>query len=162
MVTLKHRGNIKAGTQMRTKRLANSSHWARGKWIFCEPEANAGHSVPNSLCIRAKNQQILVCSEWYVNHLQAAQRTFAVPSTHTRIWFVNCLVRMCVSALISKCSNALIVFPLLTWLQLFFQRDSYFQCNGTSFSFFHFDISLLYRFFLNVRKLVVFMFLSKL
>ncbi len=36
---------LKAGTHMRTKQLANSSHWLCGKLIFCEPEANAGHTV---------------------------------------------------------------------------------------------------------------------
>ncbi len=30
---------------MQTKLFANSSHWVRGKLIFCEPEANTGHSA---------------------------------------------------------------------------------------------------------------------
>ncbi len=45
----------------------------------------------SSLCVRAKNQQISVCGEWYANHLRMAQHRFAVPFTHTRIWFANCL-----------------------------------------------------------------------
>ncbi len=54
-----------------------------------EPKASKGYSVhggaSSSLCVRAKNQQILVHGEWYANRLQTAQRRFAVPSTHTRI-----------------------------------------------------------------------------
>ncbi len=43
----------------------------------------------SSLCVRAKNQQILVRDECYANRLQMAQRRFAVPSTHMRIWFAS-------------------------------------------------------------------------
>ncbi len=47
------------------------------------------HSAQISLCARAKNQQ--VCGEWYLNHSQMVQRMLAVPSTHTCIWYANCL-----------------------------------------------------------------------
>ncbi len=81
----------KAGAHMWTKRFANSSCYARGKLIFCESEVNTGHRAPpNSLCACAKKQQILVRGKLYANHSQMAQRMFAVPSTHTRILFVNC------------------------------------------------------------------------
>ncbi len=43
----------------------------------------------NSLCDGAKNRQISVPSEWYANRLWTVLRRFAVPSTHTRIWFTN-------------------------------------------------------------------------
>ncbi len=43
----------------------------------------------SSLCVCAKNRQILVCGEWYANRLQMAQHRFAVPSTHMHIWFEN-------------------------------------------------------------------------
>ncbi len=43
----------------------------------------------SSLCVRVKNQQILVRSERYANRSQMAQCRFAVWSTHTRICFVN-------------------------------------------------------------------------
>ncbi len=73
--------------------------YACSKIIFCEPEANTGHpappSTPNCLCVCARNRQILVCDEQYANHPQIVQCSrFAVPFTHTRIWFANCLVRM--------------------------------------------------------------------
>ncbi len=36
---------VKAGTHMQTKQFGNSSCQARGKLIFCEPEANIGHTA---------------------------------------------------------------------------------------------------------------------
>ncbi len=45
----------------------------------------------SSICVHAKNWQILVCGEWYANHSQTAQHRFTVPSTHMSIWFANCL-----------------------------------------------------------------------
>ncbi len=49
----------------------------------------------SSLCVRAKNWQISVRVKWYANRLQMAQRRFAVPSTHTCIWFANHLRVVC-------------------------------------------------------------------
>ncbi len=49
----------------------------------------------NSLCVRAKNQQISVSGEWYANCSWTAQCRFAVPSTHMRIWFANRLRAVC-------------------------------------------------------------------
>ncbi len=51
----------------------------------------------NSLCVCAKNGQILVLGEWYVNHSWMAQCRFAVPSTHMRIWLVNHSQAICES-----------------------------------------------------------------
>ncbi len=53
------------------------------------------HSAHVSLCVRPKNRRISVCSEQYVNHPQMVQRRFAVPSTHTCIWFANRLRAIC-------------------------------------------------------------------
>ncbi len=41
------------------------------------------------LRVRAKNWQILVLGKCYVNRLRMAQCRFAVPSTHTCIWFTS-------------------------------------------------------------------------
>ncbi len=49
----------------------------------------------SSLCVHAKNRKILVRCERYANRLQTAQRRFAVPSTHSRIWFANRSVCSC-------------------------------------------------------------------
>ncbi len=43
-----------------------------------------------SLCVHAKNRQILVRNKQYANHSRMAQCRFAVPSIHTHIWFTNC------------------------------------------------------------------------
>ncbi len=48
-----------------------------------------------SLCVRAKNRQISVRSEWYANHSRMVQCMFAVLSTHKRIWFANCSRVVC-------------------------------------------------------------------
>ncbi len=83
--------NLKAGTHMQITYEPNGSRQACSKLIFHEPEANKGHpvlpSVPNSLCVHAKNWQISVCSKQDANHSQMGQRRFAVSCTHTRIWF---------------------------------------------------------------------------
>ncbi len=47
------------------------------------------HGASGSLCVCTKNQKILVRGEWYANCLQMVQRRFAVPSTHTCIWFAS-------------------------------------------------------------------------
>ncbi len=44
----------------------------------------------SSLCVLAKNREILFRSERYANYSRMVQRRFAVPSTHRRIWFANC------------------------------------------------------------------------
>ncbi len=61
----------------------------------CKHAKTCLHSVHVSLCICLKNQQISVCDKRYANRPQMAQRRFAVPSTHTRIWFANCLRAVC-------------------------------------------------------------------
>ncbi len=43
----------------------------------------------SSLCVRAKNRQILVRGKQYANRSQMVQHRFTVPSTHTRIWSTN-------------------------------------------------------------------------
>ncbi len=53
----------------------------------------------SSLCVRAKNRQILVRGERYGNRSHMAQCTFAVPSTHMRIWFVNHSAHLCIRGL---------------------------------------------------------------
>ncbi len=53
----------------------------------------------SSLRVHAKNGQILVRGEWYANRLRMAQRRFAVPSTHTSIWFANHLARSGIQSL---------------------------------------------------------------
>ncbi len=46
-------------------------------------------NASSSLYVRVKNRQILVHGEQYAKRPRMAQCRFAVPSTHTRIWFGN-------------------------------------------------------------------------
>ncbi len=59
-----------------------SANLRRAKDTWCM-ERTPGAS--SSLCVRAKNRQILVCGECYANRSRMAQRRFAVRSTNTRI-----------------------------------------------------------------------------
>ncbi len=45
------------------------------------------HGTHNCLGVPAKNWQVSVHGEHYANHSQMVQRMFAVPSSHTHIWF---------------------------------------------------------------------------
>ncbi len=75
---------VEAGSHMRTKRFANSSHQALGKLIFCKPEANTGHpAYPIPFMFAQKNRQILVRGELF---LDAAVHVRS-PIDTTRIWF---------------------------------------------------------------------------
>ncbi len=49
----------------------------------------------SSVCVHAKNLQILVHGELYANLSWTARNRFAVPPTHTRIWFTNRLQAVC-------------------------------------------------------------------
>ncbi len=57
----------------------------------------------SSLCVCAKNWQILVHGEWYANCLRMVWHRFAVPSTHTCIWFVDNPVRSCIRGFMRFC-----------------------------------------------------------
>ncbi len=68
-------------------RLINFSRtWGKQRTLRCMERTT---SASSSLCVRAKNQQISVHRDWCANHSRTEQHRFAVPSTHTRIWFVN-------------------------------------------------------------------------
>ncbi len=54
----------------------------------------------SSLCVCAKNRHILVHGEWYVNRSRMGQHRFAIPSTHTRIWFANHSAHSCIRGFI--------------------------------------------------------------
>ncbi len=78
-----------------TQQTLISPYWKIAKNVgnkleVCKHEEICLHSAQNSLRARPKNQQILVCGEWYLNHSQMLQRMLAVPSTHTCIWYANC------------------------------------------------------------------------
>ncbi len=48
---------------------------------------NLSTQCAHFLCVCVKICQISVHCEWYANHSQIVQRLFAVPLTHTHIWF---------------------------------------------------------------------------
>ncbi len=59
-------------------------------WLINFPWAWGEQRTPgasSSLCVCAKNWQISVRGEWYANCFRTALHRFAVPSTHTRIWW---------------------------------------------------------------------------
>ncbi len=72
---------------MRTKRFKNNLRQTQGKLIFSNLRRT--HGAPNFICVLTKPRQISVHSKPYPNCSHMAQRMFAAPSTHTRIWFAN-------------------------------------------------------------------------
>ncbi len=79
------------------RRMGNllSANLRRAKDIQCMERTPGTY---NSLCVHAKNRQILVRGKWYANQSQMAQHRFAVPSTHTylvRERFTNHSARSC-------------------------------------------------------------------
>ncbi len=72
-----------------------SANLRRAKDTRCMKRTPGAYS---SLCVWEKNQQILVRGEQYANHSQMVQHRFAVPSTHTHIWFTNHSTCLCIQS----------------------------------------------------------------
>ncbi len=77
---------------MRTKWFVNSLYQVCGKLIFCKPETNTGHPAHPILFVFAQKPTNFGLRGQCVNHSQMVQRMFAVPSTHTCIWYA-CVYR---------------------------------------------------------------------
>ncbi len=92
-----HKWHFKPGTHQRTTGEPNSSRTVCASCTVNSFSTNLRRAkdircVQFSLILfmyAQKNRQLLVRDKQCANHSQMAQRRFAVPSTHTRIWFAN-------------------------------------------------------------------------